>query len=163
RRVYCWLKFLSRGAQLAGHLESLHRAREIAVRPPLPIEKPLLLHLVSLNTLWRRRDYRNASLLKVHIGFQNGDRQVWRSLLQCALGQPTSANERIYREFADSEEFNESLFELESFAAPPPPLSRRRAHDLNAIVARVTSPYFGGLMPRPTLAWNRTLTSRTFG
>jgi len=163
RRVYCWLKFLTSGDQLAAHLESLQRAREIAVRPPWPIEKPLLLHLVSLNTLWRRRDYRNATLLKVHIGFQNGDRQVWRSLLQCALGQPTSANERTYREFADSEEFNESLYELESFAAPPPPLSRGRAHDLNEIFARVNAAYFGGLMPRPTLAWNRTLTARKFG
>src|SRR5215831_16595054 len=163
RRVYCWLKFLTSGDQLAAHLESLQRAREIAVRPPWPIEKPLLLHLVSLNTLWRRRDYRNATLLKVHIGFQNGDRQVWRSLLQCALGQPTSANERTYREFADSEEFNESLYELESFAAPPPPLARGRAHDLNEIFARVNAAYFGGLMPRPTLAWNRTLTARKFG
>src|SRR5262249_43326696 len=104
-RVYFRLKFFTRRGPLAAHLETLPRASEIARRPPLPVEKPLLLHLVSLNHLWRRRDYRNAILLKVHIGFQNGDRQVWQSLLQCALGQSASANERPYREFADSEDF----------------------------------------------------------
>jgi hypothetical protein len=163
RRVYCWLKFLTSEDQMAAHLEALERAREIARRHPLPPEKPLLLHLVSLNHLWRMRDYQNATLLKAHIGFQNADRQVWQSLLQCSLGRPASAVEQTYREFAASEDFNESVFELESFAAPPPPPSRGRAHDLNDIFARVNAAYFGGLMPKPTLTWNRTLTARKFG
>ncbi len=163
RRVYCWLKFLTGGDQMAAHLESLERAREIARRHPLLPEKPLLLHLVSLNHLWRRRDYQDATLLKAHIGFQNADRQVWQSLLQCSLGEHASAVEQPYREFASSEDFNESLFELESFAAPPPPPSRGRAHDLNEIFARVNAEYFGGLMPKPILTWNRTLTARKFG
>jgi hypothetical protein len=163
RRVYCWLKFLNNGDQLAAHLEALERACEIARQLPLPAEKPPMIHLVSLNHLWRRRDYESATLLKVHIGFQNSDRQVWQSLLQCSLGKPDPASERIYREFAASEDFNESLFELESLAAPPPPPSRGRAHDLNEIFARVNAVYFGGLMPKPTLAWNRTPTARKFG
>src|SRR5262245_53688386 len=163
RRVYCWLKFLNSGDQLAAHLEALERAREIARRLPLTIKKPATLHLVSLNHLWRRRDYQNSTLLKVHIGFQNCASQVWESLLQCSLGHPTKAGEQTYREFADSEDFNESLIELESFAAPPPPPSRGRAHDLNEVFARVNAAYFGGLMAKPTLAWNRTLTARKFG
>src|SRR5262245_3446141 len=163
RRVYCWLKFLTGGDQMAAHLEALERAREVARQLSLPFKKPALLHLVSLNHLWRRRDYPNATLLKVHIGFQNADRQVWRSLLQCSLGNSTPAGEQIYRDFAASEDFNESLFELEAFAPPPPPPSRGRAHDLNEIFERVNAVYFGGLMPKPTLAWNRTPTSRKFG
>jgi hypothetical protein len=163
RRVYCWLKFLASEDQMAAHLESLELAREIARQHPSPPEKPLLLHLVSLNHLWRRRDYQNSTLLKAHIGFQNADRQVWQSLLQSSLGRPTPAAEQPYREFAASEDFNESLFELESFAAPPPPPSRGRAHDLNEVFARVNADYFGGLMPKPTLTWNRTLTARKFG
>src|SRR6266508_795240 len=137
RRFYCWLKFLTDEDQLAAHLEALERAREIARQHPAPPEKPLSLHLVSLNHLWRRRDYQNSTLLKAHIGFQNADRRVWQSLLQSSLGRPTPAVEQPYREFATSEYFNELLFELESFAAPPPPPSRGRAHDLNEIFARV--------------------------
>jgi hypothetical protein len=164
RRVYCWLKFLSDEGQLAAHLEALERARDVARRNPLPSEKPLTLHLIGLSHyLWRRCDYRNATLLKANIGFQNADRQVWQSLLQSSLGQSDSASEQHYREFAASEDFNESLFELESFAAPPPPPSRGRAHDLNETFARVNDAYFGGLMPRPVLTWNRTLTARKFG
>jgi hypothetical protein len=163
RRVYCWLKFLASGDQLAAHLEALERARDLARRSPLPPEKPLTLHMVSLNYLWRRRDYPNTTLIKANIGFQNADQQVWRSLLQSSLGQSTSAGEQLYREFAASEDFNESLFDLESFAAPPPPPSRGRAHDLNEIFSRVNNDYFGGLMPKPALTWNRTLTARKFG
>jgi hypothetical protein len=163
RRVYCWLKFLTSEDQLAAHLDALERAREIARRHPSPPEKPLMIHLVSLNHLWRMRDYQRATLLKAHIGFQNADRRVWQSLLQSSLGRPASAVEQAYREFAASEDFNESVFELESFAAPPPPPTRGRAHDLNEIFARVNTAYFGGLMPKPTLTWNRTLTARKFG
>lgn len=163
RRVYCWMKFLAGADQLAAHLATLERAREIARQFPPPAGKPLLLHLVSLNHLWRRRDYRNAALLKVHVGFQNAEGQVWQSLLQCALGQPSEASERSYREFAESEDFNETLFELESFAAPPDPPARGHAHDLDESFARVNAAYFGGQMPKPKLVWNRTLTARKFG
>lgn len=163
RRVYCWLKFLTGEGQMAAHLEALELAREIARRHPAPPEKPLMIHLVSLNHLWRMRDYQSSTLLKAHIGFQNADREVWQSLLQGSLGPPTPAVEQPYREFAASEDFNEPLFELESFAAAPPPPSRGRAHDLNEIFARVNADYFGGLMPKPTLTWNRTLTARKFG
>jgi hypothetical protein len=163
RRVFCWMKFLASGDQLAAHLEALERARDIARRSPLPPEKPLLLHMVSLNHLWRRRDYPNTTLLKANIGFQNADRQVWQSLLQSSLGQCVSTGEQHYREFAASEDFNDSLLELESFAAPPPPPSRGRAHDLNEIFSRVNNDYFGGLMLKPVLTWNRTLTARKFG
>jgi hypothetical protein len=163
RRVYCWLKFLTDEGQMAAHLEALKLARETARRHPALPEKPLSLHLVGLNHLWRRRDYQNSTLLKAHIGFQNADREVWQSLLQSSLGRSTPAIEQSYREFASSEDFNESLFELESFAAPPPPPSRGRAHDLNEIFARVNDEYFGGQMPKPILTWNRTLTARKFG
>lgn len=147
---------------MAAHLESLKRAREIARRYPLPPERPLTLYLGGLNHLWRRRDYQNSTLLKAHIGFQNADRQVWQSLLQCSLGQSAPDLEQTYREYSASEDFNELLLELESFATPPPPPSRGRAHDLNELFARVNAGYFGGLMPKPTLTWNRRLTARKF-
>ncbi|MGE0129608.1 MAG: hypothetical protein AB7U82_16135 [Blastocatellales bacterium] len=163
RSVYCWMKFLANNDQLTAHLATLERARAIARQFPLPAEKPLLLHLVSLNHLWRRREYRNATLLKAHIGFQSGDQQVWQALLQCALVEPTSADEQLYREFSESEDFNETLFEFESFAAPPAPPTRGHAHDLDESFARVNAVYFNNQMPKPRLVWNRTLTARKFG
>jgi hypothetical protein len=148
---------------MAAHLCALERARDVARRNSFPTEKPLTLHLVGLNHLWRRRDYPNTTLLKANIGFQNADQQVWQSLLQSSLGQSAGAGEQHYREFAASEDFNESLLDLESFAAPPPPPSRGRAHDLNEVFSRVNDDYFGGSMPKPVLSWNRSLTARKFG
>lgn len=163
RQVYCWLKFLSGGEALAAHLGALACAREVAreLLPPAP-KRPLLLHLVNLGALWRRREYHNTLLLRVHSGFQNGEQALWRALLQCALGQATAAAEHTYRAFADSEEFTDLLFELEAFAAPPAPPTQGRAHDLEASFARVNAAYFGNQMARPTLVWNRTLTARKF-
>ncbi|MBO0862576.1 MAG: hypothetical protein J2P21_29565 [Chloracidobacterium sp.] len=163
RRVFCWLRFLANEDQFAAHLEALERARDVARLNSLSSEKPLIVHLISLNHLWRRRDYHNVTILKANIGFQNADRQIWQSLLQSSLGQSDSFSEQHYREFASSEDFNESLYEMESFAAPPPPPARGRAHDLNEIFARVNDTYFGGLMPKPILTWNQTLTARKFG
>lgn len=163
RRVYCWLKFLTSAEQLAAHLAALQLGREVARQLPLSAQRPLHLHLLNLNGLWRRREYQNAVLLKVQQGFQSADRQVWQALLQDALVQRNAAHERAYRDFADAEDFNEVLFELESLAAPPPPPTRGRAHDLDVSFARVNAAYFDNQMPRPTLVWNRTLTARKFG
>jgi hypothetical protein len=51
------MRFLASNDQLAAHLATLERAREIARQFPLPAGKPLMLHLISLSHLWRRRDY----------------------------------------------------------------------------------------------------------
>ncbi len=163
RQIYCWLKLLSSAEALAAHLDALARARAVAreLLPPAP-KRPLLLHLVNLSALWRRREYHNAMLLRVHIGFQNGDQQLWRALLQCALGQPGSESEHAYRAFADTEEFTDVLFELEAFATPPASPTQGRAHDLETSFARVNAAYFGNRMARPVLVWNRTLTARKF-
>ncbi|MBI1766603.1 MAG: M48 family metallopeptidase [Acidobacteria bacterium] len=163
RQVYCWLKFLSGGEVLAAHLDALARARAVTrqMLKPAP-QRPLLLHLVNLGALWRRREYHNTLLLRVHLGFQNGAPELWRALLQCALGKSTAEAEDAYRAFAESEEFSDLLFELEAFAEPPAQPTQGRAHDLAASFARVNAAYFGQQMARPTLVWNRTLTARKF-
>lgn len=163
RQVYCWLKFLSSGEALRAHLDALACARAVAGKLlPSMSKRPLLLHLVNLGALWRRREYHNTVLLRVHIGFQNGEPELWQALLQCALGKATTEAEQAYRAFADSEEFSDVLFELESFAAPPVLPTQGRAHDLAASFERVNALYFGNQMARPTLVWNRTLTARKF-
>lgn len=163
RQVYSWLKFLSGNEALAVHLDALARARDCArdLLKPSP-KRPLLLHLVNLSALWRRREYHNTVLLRVHIGFQNSEQELWRALLQCALGKTIVEAEQVYRTFADSEEFSDVLFELEAFATPPASPTQGRAHDLEVSFARVNAAYFGNQMARPTLVWNRTLTARKF-
>ena len=162
RRIFCWMKFLTGADQLSVHLEALRLAREIARELPSPAARPLLVHLANMNVLWRRREYRNVLLLKIHQGFQNADRQVWQALMESAMVRQSPSSEQVFREYADSEEFSEVIFEMESYAAPLAPPVRGRAHDLDESFARVNAAYFGGQMPKPTLVWNRTLTAHKF-
>jgi hypothetical protein len=162
RQVYCWLKFLCTEENLTLHLAALQRAREAAAPYHLP-GRSLHLHLIGLNALWRKREYRNAALIKVNEGFLSADRQVWQAILQNALSPRAQASDLLIREFAASDDFGETLFEIESFAAATTPSVRGRAHDLDESFARVNAVYFEGRMPKPALVWNRTLTARKFG
>jgi len=163
RQVYCWLKFLCGEDNLALHLGAMRRVSEAAGEQPPRPGRPVHLHLIGSNALWRKREYRNAVLVKVNEGFLNADQPVWRAMMQNALAQRTPANEHLIREFAASDDFSEVLFEIESFAATTTPSTRGHAHDLDESFARVNAAYFSCQMPKPKLVWNRTLTARKFG
>ncbi len=163
RQVYCWLKFLCGQDNLTLHLEALRRATEaLGEHRPHP-GRPTQVRLISASALWRKQEYRNATILKVNEGFLNADRQVWRAIIQTALAQRDPANDLLIREFAASDEFSETIFEMESFAAAATPSARGRVHDLDESFARVNAAYFDNRMPKPALVWNRTLTARKFG
>jgi hypothetical protein len=163
RQVYCWLKFLCGEDNLTLHLAALRRASEAAGEQQLSPDRPIHVYLTWLNALWRKREYRNAVLVKVNEGFLNADQPVWRALMQNALAQRAPANDHLIREFASSDDFSEALFEIESFAAATTQSARGHAHDLDESFARVNAAYFGSQMPKPKLVWNRTLTARKFG
>ncbi|MCI0486881.1 MAG: hypothetical protein L0229_09800 [Blastocatellia bacterium] len=163
KRVYCWLKFLWSGENLTSHLEALQRARD-ALREYQPhIARRVDMHLISMNALWRKRQYRNAVLFKVNEGFLSADATVWRAIVHIAAQERERARDRLISDFAESDDFSEVLFEMESFASSPTGSARGHAHDLDESFDRVNRAYFGGQMPRPGLVWNRTLTARKFG
>jgi hypothetical protein len=163
RSMYCWLKYISTQEQFDWHLAALRQAREQAKTFPELAKHRLLLRLTNISSLWSRRAYRNALLLKVHQGFQGADSVVWKSLLQESLVGRSAAAARIYREFADTEDFSGVIFDMESLAQPPAPPLRGRVHDLGESFARINATYFDNTMSRPNLVWNRTLTARKFG
>jgi hypothetical protein len=161
RQVYGWLKFLESGENLTLHLEALQRARQAL--DAQSSRRPVHVHLLCLNSLWRKREYQNAVLLKVNEGFLLAESPVWQALLHSALSQRLPMNDALLRDYAESEAFSEVLLEMEAFAAPPVLSARGRAHDLDESFARVNAAYFGSQMAKPTLAWNRMLTARKFG
>jgi predicted metal-dependent hydrolase len=162
RQVYCWLKFLGSEENLTLHLEALQRARE-AVSQYQRSGRSLHIHMFSLNALWRKREYRNAALIKINEGFLSAERRVWEAIAQNAFSERNQESDLLIREFAASDEFSETLFEIESFAAQATTLARGRVHDLDESFARVNAAYFEGRIAKPSLVWNRTLTARKFG
>jgi hypothetical protein len=163
RQVYCWLKFLSSVDNLALHLAALQRAREsIGELQPRPTH-PVHVHLISMQSVLRKRQYRNAVLLKVNEGFLNADQGVWRTVIHRAMSGRNPTSDLLIHEFTESDDFSEVIFEMGSFAAATTLSGRGRSHDLDESFERVNAAYFAGRMPKPSLVWNRTLTARKFG
>jgi hypothetical protein len=163
RQTYCWFKFLSSEDNLELHLETLQRAKSIVneqhARHPLPV----YLHLTVMNALWRKRQYQNASLIKVNEGFLSADQDVWRAIIHNALSDPHPDHDLRIREYTMTDDFDELLVEIESAASPPALPPRGRIHNLDESFDRVNSAYFGGLMAKPKIVWNRAPTMRKFG
>jgi hypothetical protein len=163
RQTYCWLKFLSGGENLASHLETLRRARDLIDEHQPPPSHPVHLHLIVMNALWRKRQYQNALVIKVNVGYIYADQDLWRALIQNAVSNRSSDNNHLISEYATSDDFSELLFEIESFASPPALPAKGRAHNLDESFERVNKKYFDGCLAKPSLVWNRTLTMRKFG
>lgn len=163
RQAYCWLKFLCVEENLTAHLEALHHARKIINDQHLRHPQPIHIHLIFQNAIWRRNEYRNAVVVKVNQGFLNADQLVWRAIIQAVLVQREAENGHLVQEFTLTDDFSETLFELESFAVPSTPIARGHVHDLDESFARVNVAYFQRQFPKPTLIWNRTLTASKFG
>ncbi len=163
RQVYCWLKFLGVADNLSSHLEALASAQKAISEQPLRSGQSIHVHLSCQNAIWRRNEYRNAVVLKVNQGFLNADQPIWRAIIHTALAQRDPAHDQLIQEFTLTDDFSETLFELESFAAAPTLPARGHVHNLDESFARVNAAYFHGQFSKPTLVWNRTLTARKFG
>lgn len=163
RQTYCWLKFLCAEGNPAAHLAALDCARSIIDEQRLRPGQAIQVHLACQNAIWRRNEYRNVVVLKVNQGFLNADQRVWRALIQAALLRRDANNTQAIQEFTLTDEFSETLFELESFAAETTPSARGHIHDLDESFARVNAAYFNGRVAKPLLVWNRTLTASKFG
>ena len=163
RQVYCWLKFLANNDNLSIHLEALRIAKEVLKKHQQNSARPMLVHLINMSSVWRRLNYQNAVLLKINEGFLNADQTVWQALIETMTSAQKTASDDLVYKFTASDEFSEALLELDSYAALVNQQARGRVHDLDESFARVNAEYFGGQISKPTLVWNRTLTTRKFG
>lgn len=160
RRAYAWLKFLLDNDNLRIHFEALDRAK--AALAGTAQGSGVELHLVSMNSVWRRRNRGKLTLLKVNEGFIYADDKVWQALINNIFSRKVKDNKSIVNEYLESEEFSGVLFVLEAFAERPATASGH-AHSLDESFERVNADYFAGSMPKPTLHWNSVMTLRKFG
>ena len=163
RRVYCWLKFLLSEDNLSNHRAALAQARGVVDRSQPHLDRPLRLYLINLDSLWHKNSYNNVLVLKVNEGFLTADQEVWEGLIRTALFERHPASDRQVRDFGDSEEFNEVLFELESFTATATTTTKGQFHNLDESFDRVNAVYFQRNMPRPNLVWSQARTVQKFG
>lgn len=167
RQVYCWLRFLADPNNLGAHFAGLQNARETLQTHAPWLDRPVTVHLLNMGALWRRRDDRNLTLVKISQGFVNAGADTWSSLMRSILGGPDTKRDPAVMAYAHSEDYGEVLAELDAFADNPDATGLRstqgHVHNLDESFARVNAACFGGAMPRPKLEWNRALTGRKFG
>lgn len=163
RQVYCWMKFLAGGENLAAHLQALLRVKQAARSLPGVSNIPALeVLLINVRVLYRVRAQRDRLVLKCNQGFLYAGEEVWRGILLSALQRKRRLPEAV-NEFVLSEDFSGVLFEMESFIEPPAAAVKGHVHDLEASFLRVNRRYFQGKMVRPALQWNRLLTVAVMG
>lgn len=161
RRAYGWLKFLLDGDNLRLHLAALDRGRSALVETDSRPEH-VEMHMLNMNSIWRRRSRGNLVQLNVNEGFLHADDKVWQVLLKVTLKKGGGKVRGTVDEFIDSEEFSGVLFEIEAFTEKIVP-SSGHVHNLDQSFERVNAAYFGGHIPKPRLRWNHVLTARKFG
>lgn len=162
KRAYCWLRFLSSRDRIDLHLSALGRMAS-AIPRRRGDDRSARVHMVNMGALWRARQYGDGVLASVNEGFLNAESTVCRAIALSCLNQGSSSSDRLIREFAESDDFGEVLFEMESFAEPEALDAQGRVHNLDQSFRRVNKAYFGVSLSRPRLVWNRTLTARKFG
>jgi len=165
RRSYDWLRFILSEDHLQAHLTALDRAAR-AARPFIHSKnKALALNLMLMNIrpAWRYSKKLNRLTMTCSEGFLYAPKEVWTALFGMVLSRKTTFRQQIVKEYIASEEFSAVLFEMEASGAEDELQTEGHAHSLNESFDRVNRNYFNGAMPKPTLHWNRVLTTRKFG
>ncbi len=163
RQAYCWLKFLTTADNFADHLEALNEAKKAIDDHAQILRHPARVHLLHLGVVWRRRQYAEGLLLKVSEGFLRADPATWKALIEVMVRGCVEHSTRRLKEFVASEDYNETLSDLESCFSSDALPTQGCVHNLNESFDRVNATFFAGGMARPRLVWNRALTGRKFG
>jgi hypothetical protein len=112
--------------------------------------------------LWKSMNDHRGPVIRCSEGFIDAPRELWQVLIADATGAGTAEGRLAVREYGESEEFAEVIFDLDSRASPDAEATGVH-YDLSASFDRVNSTYFGGRLSMPKLHWNELPTIRKFG
>ncbi len=169
RRAYQWLKFLSDADNLAAHLETLRTLQAELHHPRCrmrvaPERRQLAVVEFGYTThLYRVQVEPEGLRVTLHEGFIGAPATLLRDLACAVLLNDREAHQQAVKEYANSDEFQEVVTDLELTTAEMATMTRGRCFDLEVIFARVNAAYFAGQMPRPRLTWNQIVTQRKLG
>lgn len=163
RALLGWFRYFSSEAAFSRYVGAVRRAQR-TLPPPLSAHPrwrlPFLVHFRPSTLLYRLQVIREGTRMIFDTPMLTFDEGTFRQLAQRMLGR--NRNQREMMAAMMGEEYKRILADLEA-AAGAVEQTRGMAHDLAESFERVNQEYFGGKMPRPALAWSRTMTGRKFG
>ncbi len=168
RSAYQWLKFLSDPDNMLAHIATLALARQIIERaggsdPAQSARRKIDFELYPTNFLYRTRAEGDTLRVTAAQGFLGAPAEVLEAIILAAASRNDAAAMSRVKDYAAGDDFAETLLALELDAEPRNDDLRGRHFDLEQVFARVNAGYFSGLLARPRLMWNRTLTQRKMG
>ena len=170
QRAYRWLKFLSQPENLHAHLASLATALQIGrlavCRQGLPARQhlwPVHVEFYNLPALYRLNPTGGAFRVTASEGFVGAPGSVIEALVCSAVSSARLPYLGVLRQYAAGPAFTRLVRSLELDHSAHLPSRRGHYFDLDDVFERVNGTYFEGRLPRPHLAWNKTITQRKLG
>lgn len=156
RRAFAWLGILADDDHRRAHYEALQAANAIDAR--------VRTRFYNTTTLYRLSPQGESVHLTAHEAFVGAPVEVLRALVR--LGVPHSRKRQhraVVTTYTETAGFRAALAELDRFRQPAADAGRGRHIDLADVFARVNRAYFEGRLPRPHLAWSRSILHHEFG
>ena len=169
RRAYASMRWLASEGNFDRYVEAVARAvRTLPMGLAVAGGAAPSQHLVrfeSGRSLWKSKQSKSLCQWRLSPGFIAADDADFTALAQVTSlrsSAPGSARERIHA-LENSEDFLATVAEIDRILVPKAPLTRGRAHDLEALFDRLDSTYFRGSIARPRMEWAPTLSRHRFG
>lgn len=163
RELVGWFRYFAREEAFASYVQAVRRASTIFDRLPAGkthCRRPLLIHYRPLKGLYKWRAFADGTWVLLPTPMIRFDEAALDHLGRDILGHASSR--AVVMDAMLDEPYQALAAELEA-AGGTVEHSRGVTCDLGDVFERVNRQFFDGRMPRPRLAWSRTLTGRVFG
>lgn len=163
RSIVGWFRYFSEADALGRYLEAVHVAQrqfEATAAGALKWRCPLVVHFRPSSHLYRWSILSDGTRIVLNTPSLALEAEIFR-LMGRQMAGDRSVRAAI-SQAVSSDEFQSLHVELEA-AEGVVDRTRGMAYDLAEVFDRVNREHLGGVIERPHLTWNRTLTGRKFG
>lgn len=166
RSIYTWMKFLTDERNLQLHLNTTHRARQIALKifgthRQHPVN--VVVELTHFARLYKSRCSEAAATIIISEGFINASEEVLLALITAAVQGKSQHTTQLIKDFASSEEYSNVLLELDLITEVIAENPLGKCYDLDKLFHKVNREYFASTLVKPRLTWSKINTYRKFG
>lgn len=156
RRAFGWFGALCDPAERRAHLDALRLANDVDER--------VRVRFYNTASLYRFMPRGTSIELTAQQAFVRAPAQVLTALVR--VGVPYTRKRKlraVVTAHVESPQFRDRLAELERHRRPPESAGQGAWVDLGRAFERVNGGYFGGVLPRPHLAWSPQVRRQEFG
>lgn len=167
RKAYAWMKFLTDELNFQRHVKTIQKIQTLATRIIAQQQLEDLefrVVLTNYNGLYKYKKNRQGNIdLHLSEGFIEAEDEILQAILRTILLESSPQDKQLIRHFGLSEEYGDTVLELDLIADLDAETPRGNYYDLEELFQTINREYFADLMLQPRLTWNQTLTNRKLG